>query len=98
MTVHMFDRDLQDVIREGNKLFIQQALERAAEVEEEAKAVTRSDRSSGFLSRNVTVEKDDRLKASAIWFRSPQASESKPLPSELKMPTTVQRSPPNLIC
>lgn len=42
VTVHMFDRDLQEVIRKENRLFIDQALERAAEAEEEAKAVTLS--------------------------------------------------------
>ena len=40
--VHMFDRDLQEVIHKENKLFIEQALERAAEADEEVKAVTLS--------------------------------------------------------
>ena len=35
ITIHMFDRDLQEVITEANKEFIDQALERAAAAEEE---------------------------------------------------------------
>jgi ATP-dependent DNA helicase RecG len=42
VTVHMFDRDLQEIIKTENKEFIQQALERAAAAEEETKAVTLS--------------------------------------------------------
>lgn len=42
VTVHMFDRDLQEIIHTENKLFIEQALERAAEAQEEAKPVTLS--------------------------------------------------------
>jgi ATP-dependent DNA helicase RecG len=38
--VHMFDRDLQEIIREENKTFINQALERAAVVQEEKKSKT----------------------------------------------------------
>ena len=37
--VRMFDRDLQEVIREENREFIAQALERAAEAEEEGEVV-----------------------------------------------------------
>ncbi len=35
VTVHMFDRDLQEVIENENKEFLKQATERAAEIEEE---------------------------------------------------------------
>jgi ATP-dependent DNA helicase RecG len=35
VTVHMFDRDLQEVIEKENKEFLEQATERAAEIEEE---------------------------------------------------------------
>lgn len=43
VVVHMFDRDLQEVIREANKDFIAQALERAAtEEERHAKTITLS--------------------------------------------------------
>ncbi|MDP2605511.1 MAG: ATP-binding protein [Deltaproteobacteria bacterium] len=38
VTVHMFDRDLQELIHEVNKDFLAQALERAAAAEEEKKA------------------------------------------------------------
>lgn len=38
VTVHMFDRDLQELIHEVNKDFLAQALERAAAAEEETKA------------------------------------------------------------
>jgi len=37
VTVHMFDRDLQEEIQKANKAFIQQALERAAAAREEKK-------------------------------------------------------------
>ena len=37
VTVHMFDRDLQEQIRGANKEFIEQAMERAAAAEEEKK-------------------------------------------------------------
>jgi ATP-dependent DNA helicase RecG len=40
VTVHMFDRDLQETIRAENKDFIDQALERAAAAEEEKKPKT----------------------------------------------------------
>jgi len=39
VTVHMFDRDLQEVIRAENKEFIDQALERAAAAEEEPERI-----------------------------------------------------------
>jgi ATP-dependent DNA helicase RecG len=39
VTVHMFDRDLQDQIREANKAFIAQALERKAAAEAEVEKV-----------------------------------------------------------
>jgi ATP-dependent DNA helicase RecG len=42
VTVHMFDRDLQEVIYEENKAFIEQALERATEEEKKPKTVTLS--------------------------------------------------------
>lgn len=42
VTVHMFERDLQEVIRKENKEFIDQALERAAAEEDKPKAVTLS--------------------------------------------------------
>lgn len=42
VTVHMFDRDLQGIIKAENKEFIQQALERAAATKEETKVVTLS--------------------------------------------------------
>jgi ATP-dependent DNA helicase RecG len=44
ITVHMFDRDLQEIIRDENKAFIVQALERAevAEVDKRPKEVTLS--------------------------------------------------------
>lgn len=38
VTVHMFDRDLQDIIRSENKDFIDQALERAAAADEKKKS------------------------------------------------------------
>ena len=40
VTVHMFDRDLQEEIQQANKAFIEQALERAAAAREEKKPKT----------------------------------------------------------
>lgn len=40
VTVHMFDRDLQEEIQKTNKVFIEQALERAAAAREEKKPKT----------------------------------------------------------
>ena len=40
VTVHMFDRDLQEEIQKANKAFIEQALERAAAAREEKKPKT----------------------------------------------------------
>jgi ATP-dependent DNA helicase RecG len=40
VTVHMFDRDLQEEIQKANKVFIEQALERAAASREEKKPKT----------------------------------------------------------
>jgi ATP-dependent DNA helicase RecG len=50
VTVHMFDRDLQEEIQEANKAFIEQALERAAAAREEKKpkAVTLSPLENAF--------------------------------------------------
>lgn len=42
VTVHMFDRDLQEIIHAENKKYIDQALERAAEAEKKPKTVTLS--------------------------------------------------------
>jgi len=41
--VHMFDRDLQEIIRKENEAYIAQALERAAEAEEEVEQVVLSE-------------------------------------------------------
>lgn len=40
VTVHLFDRDLQEEIQEANRVFIEQALERAAAAREEKKPET----------------------------------------------------------
>jgi len=42
VTVHMFDRDLQEVIEKENQEFLEQATERAAEIEEEPAKVALS--------------------------------------------------------
>ena len=42
MAIHMFDRDLQDIIHEENKDFIAQALQRATDPDKKPKAVTLS--------------------------------------------------------
>ena len=52
LTVHMFDRDLQEEIHKGNKAFIEQALERAeaARQEKEPKTITLSPLESVFAT------------------------------------------------
>jgi len=50
ITVHMFDRDLQEQIREANKEFIGQALERAAAEEKKPKVVTLSSLENAFAA------------------------------------------------
>jgi len=52
VTVHMFDRDFQEIIRSDNKEFIDQALERAAAAEEKKKpkTVTLSDLENRFAA------------------------------------------------
>lgn len=51
--VHMFDRDLQEIIRVENKDFIAQALERAAEVEKKPKTVTLSKYETSVPSADI---------------------------------------------
>ncbi|GAF92987.1 unnamed protein product, partial [marine sediment metagenome] len=53
--VKMFDRDLQEVIKEENKACFDQALERAAEEEEKAKEVTLS-RFESFVQATATED------------------------------------------
>lgn len=57
VTVHMFDRDLQEEIREANKIFIEQALERAevARKEKKPRIITLSPLENAF----VTAETKD---------------------------------------
>lgn len=57
VTVHMFDRDLQEEIQKANKAFIEQALERAAVAREEKppKSITLSPLESAF----ATAETND---------------------------------------
>ena len=57
VTVHMFDRDLQEEIQKANKAFIEQALERAVAAREEkkSKTITLSPLENAF----ATVERED---------------------------------------
>ena len=57
VTVHMFDRDLQEEIQKANKAFIEQALERAVAAREEkkSKTITLSPLENAF----ATVEMED---------------------------------------
>jgi ATP-dependent DNA helicase RecG len=50
VTVHIFDRDLQDIIREENKEFIEQALERAEDAVKKVKGISLS-RLEGVIPR-----------------------------------------------
>lgn len=62
ITVHMFDRDLQDIIREENKEFIAQALERAAAAEEKKpEVVTLSSLENAFSAAAVADFSDEAL-------------------------------------
>jgi ATP-dependent DNA helicase RecG len=62
ITVHMFDRDLQEVIREANKEFIDQALERAAAAEEKKpKAVTLSSLENAVAAAAAVDFSDEAL-------------------------------------
>ncbi len=55
VTVHMFDRDLQEIIRKENEVFVAQALERAAAALEEKKpkAVTLSNLENAFAAAAI---------------------------------------------
>jgi len=59
VTVHMFDRDLQEIIRKENEAFIAQALERAAAEEEAAEEVVLSELeapAAGLLLEDFSTE------------------------------------------
>ena len=63
VTVHMFDRDLQDIIREENKDFIAQALERAAAAEEKKpEVVTLSSLENAVAAAAVVDFSDEALR------------------------------------
>lgn len=67
VSVHMFDRDLQEVIRSENKAFIAQALERAAAArEEKPKTVSLSPLENAF----VTAETQDLSTDALEQYRS----------------------------
>jgi ATP-dependent DNA helicase RecG len=83
VTVHMFDRDLQEAIQIANKVFIEQALERAAAAREEKKsriitlsplenavdAVDTKDFSTDALKQYRTVAKISDTVGSAAFSR-----------------------------
>jgi len=62
VTVHMFDRDLQETIQEANREFIAQALERAAAArKEKPKVVELSDLESAFANTATDDLSDEAL-------------------------------------
>lgn len=78
VTVHMFDRDLQEKIREANREFLEQALERAAAVEEEKKPIVLSALENPFANSRFSdfssLALDVYSKATGMrdWMESPQ--------------------------
>ena len=61
VTVHMFDRDLQGVIEKENKEFLEQATERAAEIEEEPGKVALSPLENRLSTADLRDFSDDAL-------------------------------------
>jgi ATP-dependent DNA helicase RecG len=61
VTVHMFDRDLQEVIEKENKEFLDQATERAAEIEEEPGKVALSPLENRLPTSDLGDFSDDAL-------------------------------------
>lgn len=61
VTVHMFDRDLQEVIEKENKEFLGQATERAAEIEEEPGKVALSPLENRLPTAELGDFSDDAL-------------------------------------
>jgi len=63
VTVHMFDRDLQEIIEKENKEFLEQATERAAEIEEEPGKVALSPLENRLPTAELGDFSDDALKS-----------------------------------
>ena len=61
VAVHMFDRDLQEVIEKENKEFLEQATERAAEIEEEPGKVALSPLENRLPTAELGDFSDDAL-------------------------------------
>lgn len=61
VVVHMFDRDLQEVIHEENKLFIAQALERAGADEKKSKQITLSKLEDSIVNTEIQDLSRDAL-------------------------------------
>jgi ATP-dependent DNA helicase RecG len=76
--VRMFDRDLQEAIREDNKEFLTQALERAAAVEEEPAPVSLSPLEHGFNRSMMDDLSRDALEAFRAAARLPDDVTSLP--------------------
>lgn len=60
--VQMFDRDLQEIIREENRAFIEQAMERAAATERQPKEVVLSELESATTHANITELSEPALR------------------------------------
>ncbi len=61
VTVHMFDRDLQETIEKENKEFLEQATERAAEIEEKPAMVALSSLENRLPAADLGDFSDDAL-------------------------------------
>lgn len=75
VTIHMFDRDLQEVIQKENREFLSQALERAVAVKEEK---TRKVTLSTLESASATAVTDDFSTVALERYRSIAKIEDKP--------------------
>ncbi|HEX7516266.1 MAG TPA: ATP-binding protein [Chthoniobacterales bacterium] len=76
VTVQMFDRDLQETIRDENKDFIAQALERAAEAEKKPKTVTLSPFEHSVAAADMRDFSTEALERYHTVAKLPEAIES----------------------
>ena len=76
VVVHMFDRDLQEIVREVNRDFIVQALERAAEAQKKPKTLTLSQFEGSVVAADMRDFSADALKKYGTVAKIPDATNS----------------------
>jgi ATP-dependent DNA helicase RecG len=91
VTVQMFDRDLQEIIRKENKLFIEQALERAAAAEVEPKAVELSSFEKSVTTADLHDFSDDALQRYRTKVRIEEAVDSQAFKRRLLQQGLLQK-------